>query len=138
MCAMDSYENAGAEADYGVSSKSLRERALEIARQYQKAPAPSEALLWEGLRARKLDGWKFRRQQPIGPFLFDFFCPSARLVVEVDGPINESQREADENRRALLESLGFRFVRVSSTQVETDLPSALAAIRSSLDAPSRH
>ena len=63
--------------------------------------------MWNSLRRKRLDGRKFRRQQPIGPFVVDFFCPAERLIVEVDGPIHDSQREADRVRQQLLETLGL-------------------------------
>lgn len=107
----------------------LRTRMVEVARQFRKTPTPSEARLWGALRGKRLDGRKFRRQQPIGPFCVDFYCPTERLIVEVDGPIHADQREADAQRQALLESLDLRFVRVSAAQVEQDIGSALEAIR---------
>ncbi len=100
-----------------------------IARQLRKNPTPSEAILWLALQKRQLDGRKFRRQMPIGPFVVDFYCSSERLIVEVDGPIHESQRALDQERQTLLESLGLRFVRVTAAQVEADLPAVLRAIR---------
>ncbi|MBV6627479.1 MAG: endonuclease domain-containing protein [Rivularia sp. (in: Bacteria)] len=107
----------------------LRKRMIEIARQFRKNPTPSEAILWQALRNRQLEGRKFRRQQPIGNFIVDFFCGSERLIVEVDGKIHESQKDLDQQRQQLLESLGLRFVRISSELVETNLPAALEVIR---------
>lgn len=107
----------------------LRQKMLEVARQFRKEPTSSEAVLWEALRGRKLEGRKFRRQQPIGSFVVDFFCPDERLIIEVDGGVHESQRELDEQRQNLLESLGLRFVRIQAEQVETDLETALNTIR---------
>jgi len=92
----------------------------------------SEAILWESLRGRKLDGYKFRRQVPIGIFVLDFLCADAKFAIEVDGPIHEDQHEADALRQEVLESLGLRFVRVTSAQVEQDLPGVLAIIRTAL------
>jgi very-short-patch-repair endonuclease len=105
----------------------------EIAREFRKQPTPSEAILWQALRGRKLDGRKFKRQQPIGAFIVDFFCGAERLVVEVDGGVHETQQEYDQQRQELLESLGLRFVRVSSQQVETDLNGVLETIRAAFD-----
>ncbi|UWU48211.1 DNA methyltransferase [Limnospira platensis] len=101
----------------------------EVARQFRKEPTPSEHILWQGLRGRKLEGRKFRRQQPIGVFIVDFFCGAERLIVEVDGGIHKSQQEADQQRQELLESLGLRVIRLSSELVETNLDEALAVIR---------
>jgi very-short-patch-repair endonuclease len=109
----------------------LREKMTEIARKLRREQTKSEAILWEALRNRKLEGKKFRRQHPIGKFVVDFYCDAEGLIVEVDGSIHElpKQQELDRQRQALLESLGLRFVRLKATQVETDLASSLDAIR---------
>ena len=104
------------------------QKMIEVARQFRKEPTLSEAILWQALRNRKLEGRKFRRQQPIGCFIVDFFCAAERLIVEIDGPIHESQKILDLQRQELLESLGLRFVRFSSHLVETNLPVALDTI----------
>jgi very-short-patch-repair endonuclease len=122
-------ESGGVEVERWEISDALREKMQEVARQFRKEPTVSEKILWQALRGRKLDGWKFRRQQPIGTFVVDFFCASERLIVEVDGLIHETQHELDQQRQELLESLGLRFVRVSSEQIETDLTAILAKIR---------
>jgi very-short-patch-repair endonuclease len=102
---------------------------VEAARQFRKAPTPSEAVLWQALRDRQLDGIKFRRQQPIGPFVVDFFAPALRLVVEVDGPIHAAQQEADRQRQELLEMAGLRVFRLTAEEVEHNLPQALTNLR---------
>ncbi|WP_250122221.1 DUF559 domain-containing protein [Chroococcidiopsis sp. CCMEE 29] len=107
----------------------VQRKMQEIARQLRKQSTQSEAILWEALRNRKLDNRKFRRQHPIGTFVVDFFCQQERLIVEVDGEIHASQRDLDQQRQELLESLGLRFVRVSTQQVETDLNAILETIR---------
>lgn len=108
--------------------ESLRARMVEIARTFRKEPTASEATLWRALRGRRLAGRKFRRQQPIGPFVVDFFCAEERLIIEVDGSIHDTQQEADAQRQSLIESLGLRFVRLSAVTVETDLDTALQHI----------
>jgi very-short-patch-repair endonuclease len=102
---------------------------VEIAREFRKNPTPSEAILWQALRNRQLEGRKFRRQQPIGNFVVDFFCASESLIVEIDGEIHEFQKDLDKQRQELLESLGLSFVRVSSYLVETNLSLVLDIIR---------
>ncbi|HEX8905839.1 MAG TPA: endonuclease domain-containing protein, partial [Longimicrobiaceae bacterium] len=101
----------------------------DAARVHRKNPTPSESLLWECLRGSRLDGRKFRRQQPVGPFIVDFYCPEERLVVEVDGKIHEHQQREDADRQEALESLGLRFVRVTHEEVIHDLQSAIRKIR---------
>ena len=114
----------------------VRQKMVEVAREFRKEPTPSEAILWQALRSKKLEGRKFRRQQPIGSFIVDFYCADEKLIVEVDGGIHETQQALDQARQELLESLGLRFVRLSSTLVEQDLPTALETIQSALLSPS--
>ncbi len=65
----------------------------------------TELRIWIRLRGRKLDGWKFRRQQPIGEYYVDFYCPAAKLVVEIDGPTHDYTPSAyDMRRQAWLEA----------------------------------
>ena len=85
--------------------------------------------MWQVLRDRRCDGLKFRRQQPMGRFVVDFYCAELKLVIEVDGPIHESQRQRDAERQAVLEATGLRFLRVTSDQVIHDLPTVLASIQ---------
>ena len=110
------HEKEGGQERWEISP-GLKAKMTEVARDFRKEPTPSEQLLWQALRNRQVDGRKFRRQQPIGPFVVDFFCGAERLIVEVDGPIHEQQRQQDEQRQELLESLGLRFLRVSANEV---------------------
>ena len=81
----------------------------------------SEIRVWLYLRRRKLDGWKFRRQHPIGPYVVDFYCPAARLVVELDGDSHDGNKdEYDDRRQAWLESKGYRVLRLSADYPEED------------------
>jgi very-short-patch-repair endonuclease len=115
----------------------LRKRMVEIARELRKEPTDSEAILWDALRGRQLDGYKFRRQQPIGAFVVDFYCDEAALVVEVDGPIHRQQRAADRERDEILGSLGLRVLRLPAEVVEMDIPMALEQIKRRLHRDSR-
>jgi very-short-patch-repair endonuclease len=110
-------------ADRWEIPATLKQKMTEVARRFRKEPTTSEDVLWQAIRR------KFRRQQPIGVFVVDFYCHTEQLIVEVDGLIHESQREHDQQRQELLESLGLRMVRITSEQVETDLDAALASIR---------
>ncbi len=100
-----------------------------VARSLRRNETPAEALLWQAIRNRKLDGRKFRRQVPIGAFVVDFYCAAERLVVEVDGPVHESQQEADQIRQESIVALGIRFVRLENEEIESHLAEALDRIR---------
>jgi very-short-patch-repair endonuclease len=100
------------------------------ARRLRHNMTPAEKTLWEALRGKKLDGLKFRAQHPVGPFILDFWCPSVKLVVELDGGVHRDQQDYDDARTKQLESYGYRVIRFTNEQVLTDLPSVLERIRS--------
>ncbi len=89
---------------------------------------PSEARLWQRLRAGRLDGFHFRRQQVIGPFIADFYCHQADLVVEVDGSVHQKQVEYDLARDRYLQERGLRVLRFTNQDVERNLEAVLTEI----------
>lgn len=89
---------------------------------------PAETLLWGRLRRKQLNGLKFRRQHPLGPFIADFYCAACRLVVEVDGDVHASQQERDEVRTEQFEAHGYRVIRFDNDDVLNDIEGVLAAI----------
>ncbi len=92
--------------------------------------------LWHALRSRQLTGWKFRRQHPVGPFVADFVCLAASIVIEVDGAHHAEQRAKDDARTRFIESKGFRVIRFDDGQVLNALEAVLEVIRLALgDAP---
>jgi very-short-patch-repair endonuclease len=90
----------------------------------------AESVLWERLRARKLQGLKFLRQCPIGPFVADFCCRDRRFVVEVDGEIHAREQNAasDRERDDYLRSQNYIVLRFTNTEVLTDLEAVLRKI----------
>jgi len=69
-----------------------------FARTLRKNPTDAEAHLWNHLRARRLNGYKFRRQRPFGPYVLDFVCLDARVAIELDGSQHAEQMSYDERR----------------------------------------
>ena len=110
----------------------IRRKMVEIAREFRKDPMPGEKILWNALRGKRLDGIKFRRQQPTGYFVVDFYSSAYRLVAEVDGQIHAFQINADRSRQEILEILGLVVLRIKSETVEKNLPIVLALIRDSI------
>ena len=90
------------------------------ARALRRDDTDAEARLWNALRARRLGGWKWRRQVPTGPFILDFFCVEAGLVVELDGGQHSEQVAYDARRTEYLERLGLRVIRFWNSDVLTD------------------
>jgi len=109
----------------------LRGVSIELQQQagvYRKQPTEAEAVLWASLRCQQLEGLRFRQQHPLAGFILDFYCPAYRLVIELDGPIHDRQRECDEARTHILKSHGCRVLRFSNAQVLQELASVHQAI----------
>jgi very-short-patch-repair endonuclease len=102
---------------------------VEIARKLRREMSLPEVLLWVELRKRPA-GLKFRRQQPASRKVTDFFCHSARLIVEVDGQAHDSIEvaERDARRDAWFERRGIRVLRVPARELLNNLEGALLAI----------
>jgi very-short-patch-repair endonuclease len=90
--------------------------------------------LWQALRGRRLDHWKFRRQHPIDRYIVDFVTLSGKLIVEVDGATHGTDAELarDAERTRMLESLGFQLVRVSNGDIYENLDGVLEMIANEL------
>jgi very-short-patch-repair endonuclease len=101
---------------------------IDRARTLRQIETPPEDLLWLALRNGQIGGMKFRRQHPVGPYVVDFFCHSAKLVVEVDGMSHDDKAAGDAARTNLLESQGLRILRVTNEDVMRDLDAVTRAI----------
>jgi very-short-patch-repair endonuclease len=89
---------------------------LERAKSMRREPTAAEARLWSMLRNRGLGGAKFRRQVPIGPFIVDFVCHDAMLIVEADGG-QHAGSASDARRDAYLKAQGYRLLRLWNNDV---------------------
>ena len=83
----------------------------DYARHLRNNATEAERRLWQHLRRRQLNGFKFRRQRTIGRYVCDFVCLEAAVVVELDGSQHITQAPYDEQRDAFLRSNGFRILR---------------------------
>ena len=101
------------------------ERFKQRARELRNLQTSAEARLWRGLRNRSLARWKFRRQHPI-----DLVTLDGKLIVEVDGVTHSSERETlrDAQRTIVLDSLGFRVIRVTNVDIYENLAGVLEMI----------
>ena len=95
----------------------------------------AEASIWPKLRGKRLLGYKFRRQYSIGPYVVDFYCPTLKPAVEIDGDSHfENQRPHDEKRRnAFIESFGIKFLRFTNLDVYKNIDGVLEAIAQAVD-----
>ena len=88
----------------------------------------AEMVLWSQLRRRKLGGYKFRRQHPIGPFVADFACLDPMLIVELDGEHHSRRSETDAERDTYIAARGFRVLRIWNRDVHRNLGNVLDQI----------
>jgi adenine-specific DNA-methyltransferase len=109
----------------------------DFARELRKNQTDLERKLWHALRDRRFAGFKFRRQQPIGPYIVDFVCFEARLIIELDGSQHGAARKviADERRTGFLRKEGFRVRRFWNYELVEDFDAALTAIAYELATP---
>jgi very-short-patch-repair endonuclease len=104
------------------------------ARVLRRHSTPAEQLLWSVLRDRRLGGFKFRRQRPIGAYVVDFVCLERRLIVEVDGLSHDLTAEHDERRDATLRAAGYRVLRFGNDEVRAHREGVRQAILDALEA----
>jgi very-short-patch-repair endonuclease len=126
----------------------MPDRSTHIAKALRRRMTDTERHLWTQLRAHRLARWKFKRQQPIGPYIVDFVCFEARLVIEVaeklllrfphfrlpwrsDGGQHQGS-EADRVREAWLEGQGFRLQRFWNNEVLNEMTAVLERIAEAL------
>jgi len=114
---------------WGLTANTLAE-LNEHARQMRNNPTEPEKRLWRSLSNSQLGGWKFRRQQVIGQFIADFVCPSAKLILEVDGETHDA--EADAARDVALMRLGYSVLRVTNEEVMRNVEGVKVAILQAL------
>jgi len=93
----------------------------------------AEAKLWLHLRGKRFSGYKFKRQQPIGPFIVDFVCLRQRLIIEADGGQHTDAAEYDQSRTAWLEAQGFRVLRFWNNDILQRTDDVLDSILNALN-----
>ena len=105
------------------------------ARELRNNPTDAERHFWHELKRRRIAGVKFRRQQPIGPFIVDFVCFERRLIVEVDGGQHAEQRQQDEQRTRWLEAQGYRVMRFWNNDVLANTEAVAQAVLDEVEKP---
>ena len=101
----------------------------QYSRQLRDNMTDAERHLWASIRMRQIKGYQFYRQKPIGDYIVDFFCPKAKLIIEVDGSqhfVNETI-EYDRIREEYVSSLGLRVLRFTNTDVLKHVEGSLSA-----------
>ena len=111
-----------------VRGQKVSPKTLERAKKLRREMTPAERILWKELKANRLNGLHFRRQQVVHGYFPDFYCHQHELIVELDGGIHEFQKEYDAEREAYLISLGFRIIRFTNEEVTKNLKGVLQKI----------
>ncbi|NJO53940.1 MAG: endonuclease domain-containing protein [Bacteroidales bacterium] len=109
----------------------VSDRQRARAKALRRTMTRAETLLWRHLKAHRADGLGFRRQTPIGPYIVDFVCHAARLIIELDGESHDfaSRQNRDEIRDAWLQVQGFQVLRFTNAEVLGNLEGAVMAIQ---------
>jgi very-short-patch-repair endonuclease len=114
----------------GVSKNpEMTPRLTKLARDLRKNATEAEALLWNRLRARQMEGAKFRRQQPLENFIVDFVSFEKRIVIELDGGQHAEDKDKDEERDICLKNNGFTVLRFWNSEIFENLEGVLETIR---------
>jgi very-short-patch-repair endonuclease len=119
-----------------VTGQKVSQEKQNRARELRQSMTPAERQLWGKLRANRLEGWHFRRQQIIDGFIADFYCHKAGLIVEVDGPIHQKRREEDAERTKMMAARGLKVLRFNNRDVMNKMDSVLRTILDHLETSS--
>jgi very-short-patch-repair endonuclease len=104
-----------------MTKNRLEPEQLSNAQRLRRDMSIPERVLWKDLRDRGLAGLKFRRQHPLGPYLADFYCDEASLVVEIDSSFHLGRVEEDRRRTAWIEQQGIAVIRTSASEISSDI-----------------
>lgn len=106
-------------------------------RELRTSLTPAEALLWRHLQRSKLQGRRFRRQHSVGPYVLDFYCPSERLAIALDGAVHDQElaNRRDVLRTTYLAATGVRVIRFENEAVVRNPEGVLASITRCFGAP---
>ena len=117
---------------WGEIKRSYTQQTLERAKTLRQYQTDAEGLLWHYLRNKQLDGYKFWRQQPIGPYVVDFACMSRKLVIELDGGQHAEQHIYDKKHDDYLRGKGYRILRFWNNEVFQNCMDVLEAVYEAL------
>ena len=100
----------------------------QLARDLRKNMTLSEVLLWNELKQKRMLGYDFDRQRPIGNYIVDFFCKELSLAVEIDGDTHIYKYDYDDERQRIIEKMGVRFLRFEDIEVKKNMLNVLRVI----------
>ncbi len=116
--------------EYDINNPALKERRRELRRNQ----TPAEKIIWERVRGRRLDGFRFLRQYSVGSYILDFYCPSKKLGIEIDGGQHRAKDGSmyDQERTSYLEGFGIKTIRIQNEEVIKNRQEVLSKILQSL------
>ena len=115
--------------EMALISDKMRDRSRDLRRNQTDV----ERRLWRTLKARQVNGWRFRRQHPVEPYIADFACHAKRIIVEVDGSQHGPRSAADEERTKVLQAHGYQVLRYWNNDVLTNIDGVLEDILSKIN-----
>jgi len=120
----------------GGGAPPMQRPVVYNARKLRREMSLPEVLLWEQLRAGK-QGLKYRRQHPIGPYIADFYCSAAKLVIEIDGEAHDrgDRPERDIVRDTAMRNAGYEVLRIAAADVLKDMEAVILTIRAAAESP---
>jgi very-short-patch-repair endonuclease len=124
-------QSAPSPASRGKAGMGAREQ-VKRARELRKTPTDAERKLWHYIRDKQIEGFRFRRQRPIGNYIVDFICLEAKLVVELDGGQHAEQQQYDAKRTDYLVAEGLLVWRYWNNEVMQNIEDVLEDIRAKL------
>ena len=95
----------------------------DFRRQLRHDETPAERILWKHLRGKQLEGYRFRQQHGFGMYVMDFYCPSLRLCIELDGSVHDDEivKQKDKERTKFLETSRIHVIRFKNDEIENDI-----------------
>jgi very-short-patch-repair endonuclease len=108
----------------------------KLAKVLRKSQTDAEKIVWQKLRSKQLNGFKFKRQQPLGRYIVDFVCFDKKLIIEIDGGQHATQKDKDLQREQWLQSEGFEVVRFWNNDIFENIEGVLETIMKKLSTPS--
>ena len=102
-----------------------RKEIKEFRKELRNHLTPAEAFLWKYLKSKQFEGRRFTKQHSIGNFIVDFYCPSEKMIIELDGNVHNNQiaEDYDKKRTLYLNSLGYKVLRFENKMVFDNLDS---------------
>lgn len=125
---------------WATADSFLYDKLKEYAKKHRDNPTKAELIIWEFLKSKQLEKFKFRRQHIIGHYIADFVCLDRMLVIELDGKIHQlpENKESDEIRTQWLESKGFKVIRFTNEDVTTRTEEVLHKILETISKQKSH